>query len=386
VSNHVAAVNAKPCEPPDGPHAVEPAAAEAWAVSLRLREDGPVTVRVGFYGAGFVSRIHVSALRASRVDNEIVAVHDPDVARASSFAAEHGAAVVGEDELPGLVDAVYVTAWTAAHRRLVERAAAAGVAVFCEKPLAFDAATAERMAATVARAGVVNQVGLVLRFLPSFRWVHRLVHDERAGRVLAVVFRDDQYIPDQGIYGSTWRTDAGIAGRGTLLEHSIHDVDILHWLLGPVAAVSATTRAVHGHDGIDDVAVARLDFAGGTAATLTSVWHDVLERPSLRRMEVLCERLFVALEGDFTGPVRWQFTGEGENVLAGRDLAVAIAEAGDSTTLNPATAFLAAVRERTAAHPSLAEALPAHRVVDAIYASADSGGAVVRVDPPVPAG
>jgi UDP-N-acetyl-2-amino-2-deoxyglucuronate dehydrogenase len=345
-----------------------------------------VTVRVGFYGAGFISRIHVSALAASRVDNEIVAVHDPDEARAASFAAEHGAAVVGEDDLPGLVDAVYVTAWTAAHPRLVGRAAAAGVAVFCEKPLAFDAATAERMAAAVARAGVVNQVGLVLRFLPSFRWVRRLVRDERAGRVLAVVFRDDQYIPDQGMYGSTWRTDVSIAGRGTLLEHSIHDVDILQWLMGPVTAVSATTRAVHGHDGIDDVAVARLDFAGGPAASLTSVWHDVLERPSLRRVEVLCERLFVALEGDFAGPVRWQFAGDEEKVLAGRDLRIAIAEAGDSKTVNPATAFLAAVRDGIPAHPSLAEAVAAHRVVDAIYASAGADGAVVHVDPPVPPG
>jgi UDP-N-acetyl-2-amino-2-deoxyglucuronate dehydrogenase len=345
-----------------------------------------VTVRVGFYGAGFISGLHVHALRASRVDNEIVAVHEPDEARAASFAAEHGAAVVGEDELPGLVDAVYVTAWTAAHPRLVDKAAAAGVAVFCEKPLAFDAATAEQMVAAVARAGVVNQVGLVLRFLPSFRWVRRLVRDERAGRVLAVVFRDDQYIPDQGIYGSTWRTDVTLAGRGTLLEHSIHDVDILQWLLGPVTAVSATTRAVHGHDGIDDVAVARLDFAGGPAATLTSVWHDVLERPSLRRVEVLCERLFVALEGDFVGPVRWQFAGEEENILAGRDLALAIAEAGDSKTVNPATAFLTAVRDGTPAHPSLAEAVPAHRTVDAIYVSADADGAVVRLDPPSPAG
>ena len=42
-------------------------------------------------------------------DNEIVAVNDPDGARAAVFAAEHGAVVVGEDELQGLVDAVYAT-------------------------------------------------------------------------------------------------------------------------------------------------------------------------------------------------------------------------------------------------------------------------------------
>lgn len=339
-----------------------------------------MTVRVGFLGAGFITRFHLAALATSGVDHGVVAVHDPDPTRAAAFADAQGAVVVGEDELFGLVDAVYVATWTSEHPRLVERAAAAGVAVFCEKPLAVDAAAAERMVSAVEAAGVVNQVGLVLRFLPSFRWVRHVVRDRRAGRVLAVVFRDDQYIPDQGVYGSTWRTDAARAGRGTLLEHSIHDVDILRWLLGPVAAVSATAREVHGHPRIDDATVARLDFASGVSASLTSVWHDVLERPSLRRVEVFSERLHVALEGDFAGPVRWQFTGEDERVLAGDDLAVAVAEAGDTAPTNAATAFLTGVRDGTEAHPALVEALPAHRVVDAIYASAAAGGALVRPD------
>jgi predicted dehydrogenase len=348
-------------------------------ISLRWSNPGGlrVTVRVGFYGAGFISRYHVAALAASPVEHEIVAVHDPDPERAQAFAAAHGGTVAGEQELLDLVDAVYVTTWTSEHPRLVEAAAAAGVAVFCEKPLAVDAAAAERMVAAVERAGVVNQVGLVLRSLPSFRWVRHLVRDPRAGRVLAVVFRDDQYIPDQGIYGSTWRTDAARAGRGTLLEHSIHDADILLWLLGPAAAVSAGTREVHGHTRIDDVAVARLDFRSGATATLTSVWHDVLERPSQRRVEVLCERLFVALEGDFGGPVRWRFTGEDEHVLEGADLAVAVAEGGDTAPANPATGFLSAVRDGVPATPALADALPAHRLVDAMYGSAAAGGAVV---------
>jgi UDP-N-acetyl-2-amino-2-deoxyglucuronate dehydrogenase len=339
-----------------------------------------VTVRVGFLGTGFISRFHAAALEASKVDHEIVAVHDPDADRAAAFAAAHGGAVVGEDELLSTVDAVYVTTWTSEHPRLVAAAADAGVAVFCEKPVAVDARTAERMVAAVEAAGVVNQVGLVLRFLPSFRWLRHLVGDERAGRVLAVVFRDDQYIPDQGVYGSTWRVDATRAGRGTLLEHSVHDIDILLWTFGPAGTVSGVVREVHGHTGIDDVAVARIEFAGGAVGTLTSVWHDVLERPSLRRVEVFCERLYVALEGDFNGPVRWQFTGEPEEVREGAELARVVADAGDTGTTNAATAFLAAVRDGTPASPDLAEALPAHRVVDAVYASAAAGGAVVRPD------
>jgi len=336
-----------------------------------------VTIRIGFYGAGFISRYHQLLLSQCPVEHAIVAVHDVDEERAAAFAEQTGASVTDEDALLDLVDVVYVTTWTAEHPRLVAKAAEHGLAVFCEKPLAFDTATAETMVAGVERAGVTNQVGLVLRFVPAFRWAKRLVDDPRAGRTMAVVFRDDQFIPNQGMYASDWRVDAARAGHGTLLEHSIHDTDILQWLLGPVTSLSATTRELHGHPGIEDVAAARLDFASGATATLTSVWHDVLERPSQRRVEVFCENLHLAVEGDFVGPVRWQLTGEPEQVLEGDELIEALRAAGDPDPGNPATAFLTAVRDGTRASPSLADALPAHRLVDAMYASAASGGAVV---------
>jgi predicted dehydrogenase len=342
-----------------------------------------MTVRVGFLGAGFISEYHASFLRASRADYEIVAVHDPDGPRAERFAASHGGTATGEAEVVERSDAVYVATWTGEHPRLVEAVAAAGKAVFCEKPLAFDAPTAARMVDAVADAGVVNQVGLVLRFMPPMQLVRQLLADERAGRPLAVVFRDDQFIPIQGMYASAWRADPALCGRGALLEHSIHDVDVLRWWFGPVASVSATTREYHGYDRIDDVVAARLDFASGVAATLVSVWHDILERPSMRHIEVFCERLHIVVEGDMLGPVRWQFTGEPVQVaertsytegFPGQD------EPGPDDEVNPARAFVHAVASGRRASPDLAEALPAHQVVDALYRSADEGGTLV-VDP-----
>jgi predicted dehydrogenase len=335
-------------------------------------------IRVGFYGAGFIARMHTLSLAACPVEHSVTAVHDPDPERAKEFAARLGAAVVGEDELLEHVDAVYVTTWTSEHPRLVAKAAARGKAVFCEKPLAVNARLAEQMAAAVEKAGVANQVGLVLRFLSPFRFVKQLLADPRAGRVMSVVFRDDQYIPIQGQYGSDWRADPARAGRGALLEHSIHDLDILQWLLGPVRSLSASLRELHGLARIDDVAVARLDFASGAVASLTSVWHDVLERPSNRRIEIFCERLFVAVEGDLVGPVRFQFTGEAEQCLERGDLLAALRARGDDVA-NPATGFLTAVRDGTRADPDFAAALPAHRLADAVYASADAGGALVTL-------
>ena len=274
-------------------------------------------IRIGFYGTGFIARMHSFSLGACPIEHRVTAVHDPDAARAKEFAARFGAAVTGEDELLDLVDAVYVTTWTSEHPRLVEKAAARGKAIFCEKPLAVDAEQAARMARLVEQAGVTNQVGLVLRFLSPFRFVKQLLRDPRAGRVMSVVFRDDQFLPIQGQYGSDWRKDPARAGRGALLEHSIHDLDILRWWLGPVDSLSASLREMHGIDRIEDVAVAQLRFASGVVASLTSVWHDVLERASNRRIEIFCERLFIAVEGDMVGPVRFQFTGEPEQCLTG---------------------------------------------------------------------
>jgi predicted dehydrogenase len=126
------------------------------------------------------------------------------------------------------------------------------------------------------------------------------------------------------------------------------------------------------------VAVARLDFTSGAVASLSSVWHDVLERPSNRRVEIFCERLFVAIEGDLVGPVRFQFTGEAEQCLERGELLGALRAKGDDVA-NPATIFLAAVQRGTRADPDFAAALPAHRLADAVYASADAGGALVTL-------
>jgi predicted dehydrogenase len=335
-----------------------------------------MTIRLGFYGAGLISGIHTWRLRESGIDHKIVAVCDPEGDRAATMADRFGASVVGEDELLDVVDAVFITCWTSEHERLVNKAAERGLAIFCEKPLAFDAAAANRMVDVVEAAGVINQVGLVLRTSPAFRVVKQLLADPRAGKTIAVVFRDDQFIPNQGHYASHWRMDKSLAGRGTLLEHSIHDVDLLQNYLGPVTAVSCTTREHHGFDRIDDLAAARLEFANGAVVQLTSIWHDVLERGSLRHVEVFCDSLYVKLEGDGLGPVRWQFTGEAEEAVDGDETIAFLRNAGDRMPTLEKN-FLTAIRDGTPATPTFRDAIAAHQIVDALYASADAGGGVV---------
>lgn len=339
-------------------------------------------VRVGFLGAGFISRFHSDMLRGCDEPHERAGVFDPDGARAEAFVAEHGGHVATSvDEVIESSDAVYVCTWTSEHPNLVARVCDAGKAVFVEKPLGVDLGAAREVATTLDRSGVVHQVGLVLRYSPAFALLESvLAETDRNGRVMAAVFRDDQYLPTGGQYGSTWRADVDKAGAGVLLEHSIHDADLLDRLVGPITSVSGRSRSFHDIDGIEDLVVAGFDLPDGGIASLTTVWHDVMDRPSLRYLEIHCERAHFVAEGDWFGPVRW--TREGESVeLAGEDLLAACAERGIDPG-HPDGAFVRAVADGAPGHPDAATALRAHEIVDAVYDSCDRDGATVVVPRP----
>lgn len=343
-----------------------------------------MSVRVGFLGAGFIARYHAMQLRLAAEPNELVAVFDPDPARAAAFCDQEGGTAVGSpEELVDRCDAVFVCTWTSAHLAGVRSAVAAGRAVFCEKPLSTDLDGAVELVEVVSSSGVVNAVGLVLRSTPALLAMRELVRDPASGPVMNVVFRDDQYLPTQGMYASTWRGDRTLAGSGTLLEHSIHDVDILEWLVGPVAGVSAQQSFFHGLDGIEDSVSALFRLSGGGTASLSSVWHDVLSRPSQRRLEVFCQHALITLEGEYFGPVRRQ-TSEGEELLANDELVRWLLDRGVALA-SAEQEFLVAVRrvldggpvERV--RPDVHDALRAHQVVDAVYRSAAAGGVPVEL-------
>lgn len=168
--------------------------------------EGRDPLRVGFLGGGLIATFHSKMLRRCRVPFVRAGVYDVDPARAAAFATASGCEVMSSpEELLDGSDAVYVCTWTSEHPLQVAAAAERGVHVFCEKPLAVDLVTAESMLATVTAAGITHQVGLVLRRSPAFLMARESVRDPAGGAVMAVVFRDDQFIPVQGHYGSTWR-------------------------------------------------------------------------------------------------------------------------------------------------------------------------------------
>ena len=356
-----------------------------------------MTTRVAVIGCGFIGGIHSRALKGliggGLVDARVVAVADADTERAAAFGAAHRADVITDDPATAMAgaDAVWICTPTSSHRALVERAAEAGLAVYCEKPLATSIDDVLAMAGCVETAGVPHQVGLVLRAAEPFATLQRLATDgATVGRPMAVVFRDDQYFPNQGQYGSEWRADVTVAGGGALIEHSIHDLDVLAWVLGPVRTVTCRTANFAGHDGIEDVAAVTAEHASGATSSLISVWHQVLSRPSTRRVEVFCERAFLWLDDDMGGPVHLVRDG-GDQIVptptgAGWIEQLAVPPAwrpGLAAYAAADRAFLTAVAAGTRPAPGFDVAVAAHLVADAAYRSAALGGAPTPVANPV---
>jgi myo-inositol 2-dehydrogenase / D-chiro-inositol 1-dehydrogenase len=343
-------------------------------------------LRIGLIGCGHIGTVHSYALRqladAGLVDADITSTYDTDADRARRLAEPNDATPARSlDALLDDVDVAWICTWTDGHLPAVEAAVGRGLAVFCEKPLAPTLPECRRIAELLAT--VPHQVGLVLRHAPVFRNLAEIVASGRYGKPMALVLRDDQYFPIQGMYGSTWRSDVDKAGGGTLIEHSIHDVDVIDWVLGPPESVSAHTASIFGYPGIDDCASLRLTYPGGASATLVSVWHQVTTRPSTRRLELFCEEAFLWTEDDYLGPLHVETSDGAETILGdppdwiGHLTVPEVLAKPLAQYAEPSKAFLdalAADRESARGVPGVEVALIAHEVVDGAYRSAARGG------------
>jgi myo-inositol 2-dehydrogenase / D-chiro-inositol 1-dehydrogenase len=346
---------------------------------------------VGLIGCGFIGRFHARNIRdiarsganQGPPDVRYHAVCDRHADRADAFAKVAGCELVTTDALEVIrapaVDAVYICTETVEHVELVIAAAEAGKHVFCEKPLATNLADARRMYAAVAAAGVTHQVGLVLRYSPVFRVIEDLMHQDDLGALLAIQFRDDQFFPVRGHYASGWRGDVQRAGGGTLIEHSIHDIDLIVRLAGPIDHVRCRTRFISGHTGVEDTAIVTFEHAAGHSTQLSSIWHSMDDRQSTRRIEIFFERGYIATEHDYFGSVVHQGrTGDSVTLSADEVLARYMSLEGldpvdyDLRSLGGLCdrAFIEAAIARRSARPNFADAVLAHEIVEACYRSA----------------
>ena len=135
----------------------------------------------------------------------------------------------------GIVD---ICASNDVHAEIAARAAEAGKAVFCEKPLARSLAEAEEMLRAVEEAGVPHMVCFNYRFFPAIRLARQLVRDGALGELRQV---HALYLQDWGVDPKlplTWRMKKELAGSGALGDTAVHIVDLARFLVGEISEVA----------------------------------------------------------------------------------------------------------------------------------------------------
>jgi predicted dehydrogenase len=227
-------------------------------------------LRVALIGAGDITRYHLAAWRAAP-DADLVAICDLDPARAVRRAAEHGGAVAHTDAAAMLAhvrpDAVDIAAWRDSHAPLTRLAAAHGVHVLCQKPLAGSYAEAEKLTADVT-GRIRLMVNENRRFAPHVRRLRQWLDDGRIGAVRQVtvtVYNSSMLLRPDGIRAAVSRAaHFGQESRLLVAGALTHHLDVLRYLLGPLDL--ATARIARTEDGVPGETVATLLLTTATGA------------------------------------------------------------------------------------------------------------------------
>jgi predicted dehydrogenase len=287
------------------------------------------------------------------------------------------------------VDVIYICTPTNLHSDMVKAASEAGKHIMCEKPLAHSCPQARDLVAVTRSSEVNTSVGLVLRYDPFLLHAKKLIGEHDFGQPMLAHIRDDQHFPIGYIYKSKWRSDQSISGGGTLIEHSIHDIDILIWLFGEIESVYAKTRKFAGKE-VEDQASLIMTHRNGMVSTLDSIWHWV-ERPSERRIEFFFEKghIHIRLESDERyltyqlqgqSPVKVNVEVANSTLLATLGLHThniapeaydVLTSVGSERYTAMSYSFLNSIQKKESPSPSFMDAVQAHRIVDAAYVSAN---------------
>ena len=240
----------------------------------------------GIVGYGWLARDYADPALRSLTAARLVAACDPDPA-ARELARARGLIAVGDIEaLCDLVDIVYVATPNATHRDLVERAAARGKHVVCEKPMATSLDDGEAMLAACARANVSYATAFDQRYHPAHIGLRDVIAAGDLGIVTAIRIVYACWVPAAWT-GDNWRVDAARSGGGALVDLAPHGLDLVAMLLGDEIAEARTfaQRRVHEYH-VDDGAVIVARTRGDVLAQLHVAYNHPESLPR-RRLEVV---------------------------------------------------------------------------------------------------
>jgi predicted dehydrogenase len=221
-------------------------AAKEEAVGVAENFEAGRPVRAGIIGTGFSGRLQARSVRVAGGIVTGVAASSPERSKAAAEELggrpyDSGEALIEADD----IDVVHVCAPNALHEPLAAAALAAGKHVICEKPLAMDAAGAQRLTDAAQQAGTVASVPFVYRFHPVVREARARV---AAGELGPLRLLHGSYLQDWllGEADWNWRVDPAQGGASrTFADIGSHWCDLVEFVTGHrITRVVARTATV----------------------------------------------------------------------------------------------------------------------------------------------
>jgi predicted dehydrogenase len=219
------------------------------------------TIRWGIIGCGNVAEFKSGPPLYQTPGSELIAVMRREATKAADFARRHGArrwyTAAANLIADADVNAIYIASPHALHTRHVKLAAEAGKLVLCEKPLGISVAEAQACVDACRAQGVPLSVAYYRRFWPIVRTMRQLLSDGAIGRVVAARVQLADYFagdPDR-----PWLTSRASSGGGALANAGSHWVDLIRYLLGDVASVSAQCSTQTSGFETEDTIVVQLE-------------------------------------------------------------------------------------------------------------------------------
>ncbi len=227
-------------------------------------------IKIALVGCGRISKNHFDAIKQHRNNLELVSVCDNDP-QALSDAVEN-TKVEGFNRLSKLLeksDADVITLCTPSglHAEQAAMIANSGIHVITEKPMATRWDDGKNMVSVCDRAYVRLFVVKQNRANATLQLLKQAISKNRFGKIytvaLNVFWSRPQSYYDQAHWRGTWEFDGG-----ALMNQASHYIDLLDWLIGPVASVHAMTGTLARNIEVEDTAVMNVRWRSGTLGTV----------------------------------------------------------------------------------------------------------------------
>lgn len=322
----------------------------------------------GIIGAGRIGKVHARTIAAA-AGARVAAIADAVPEAASTLAREVGAATATvEDILADRgIDAVLIATPTPTHADLIERAAAAGKAILCEKPVSLSVDRISECLAVVEKRRTPLMIGFNRRFDPNFAALEGRVRAGAIGEIEMVMVTSRDPSPPPASYVK----DSG----GIFRDMMIHDLDMARFVMGEEfvtvqALGAALVDSAIGQAGDADTATVQMQTASGRIAVITNSrraaygYDQRIEvhgaKGMLRAGNVHASTVELASAGGFVADALLHFFTERYAAAYGAEV----------------NAFIAALAAGTPMRPSGFDGLQAQRLADAATESWRSGAPV----------